>query len=102
MSYSHEHEPIPKHAEAERIQVTMRDSRGHCRTPAYIRGKIGVIERYCGNFENPEQIAVAHPAPVVIPLYRCRFLQKDVWPDYCGADSDTLELEVYEHWLEAI
>ena len=102
MSYSHEDQPVPRHEETERVQVSMRNSEGHCRTPAYIRGKIGVIERYCGNFKNPEQIAIAHPTPVIIPLYRCRFLQKDVWLNYRGAETDTLELEIYEHWLEAV
>jgi len=29
-----------------------------------------------------------------------RFRQKDVWPDYDGATSDWLEMEIYEHWLE--
>ncbi|MDB4127878.1 nitrile hydratase subunit beta [Hyphomicrobiales bacterium] len=82
------------------IRVAKRSSEGHCRTPAYIRGKIGVIERYCGNFPNPEQIAICHPKPDVIPLYRCRFYQKDIWPHYSGNDCDTLELEIFEHWLE--
>ena len=34
------------------------------------------------------------------PLYRVRFRQKDVWPDYAGAPSDVLEVEIYQHWLE--
>ena len=30
---------------------------GHRRTPSYVRGKTGVIERYCGEFKNPEELA---------------------------------------------
>ncbi len=34
------------------------------------------------------------------PLYRVRFAQSRVWPDYSGAPGDTLDVELYEHWLE--
>jgi nitrile hydratase len=36
----------------------------------------------------------------VLPLYRVRFAQQTVWPDYRGPASDTLDVEIYEHWLE--
>lgn len=29
------------------------------------------------------------------------FLQHDLWSDYTGAIEDTLEIEIYEHWLTA-
>ena len=102
MSYSHQVEPTPRFATTDQIQVVERQSEGHCRTPSYIRGKIGIVERYCGNFKNPEQLAVAHPTPVIIPLYRCRFLQKEIWPNYLGAETDTLEIEIYEHWVDPV
>jgi hypothetical protein len=28
---------------------------GHVRTPSYVCGRVGTIERYCGLFENPEE-----------------------------------------------
>ena len=28
-----------------------------------------------------------------------RFLQTDIWPDYTGPRHDTLDVEIYEHWL---
>ena len=34
------------------------------------------------------------------PLYRVRFRQKEVWPDYRGSPSDVLEVEIFQHWLE--
>ena len=43
---------------------------GHVRTPAYLRGKTGVIERSLGPFANPEQLAYGLPAEKK-PLYRC-------------------------------
>jgi nitrile hydratase len=35
------------------------------------------------------------------PLYRVRFLQREVWPDYAGQPADVIEVEVYQHWLDA-
>jgi nitrile hydratase len=74
---------------------------GHVRTPYYIRGKRGVIERLCGAFANPEELAYGRPGLPAQPLYRVRFLQRDVWPDYGGPPADVVEVEIYQHWLEA-
>lgn len=75
---------------------------GHVRTPWYIRGRQGVIERLCGAYANPEELAYARPGTPRIPLYRVRFRQADVWPDYAGSPSDTLDVEIYQHWLEPV
>lgn len=83
----------------EKIIVESRKSEGHCRTPSYIRGKKGIIERICGKFPNPEQIAKCHKDPEVITLYRCQFYLTDVFDNYKGKNTDTIELEIYEHWL---
>ena len=28
-------------------------------------------------------------------------MQKELWDDYEGKPEDSLEIEIYEHWLEA-
>jgi nitrile hydratase len=83
----------------DRVRVAQREVTGHVRTPGYIRGKRGVVERICGAFRNPEQLAYGVWDGPVVPLYRIRFAQADVWP---AAESalDTLDVEIYEHWLE--
>ena len=75
---------------------------GHVRTPYYIRGKSGVIERFCGAYPNPEELAYARSGLPKQPLYRVRFRQADVWRDYRGKDDDTVDIEIYQHWLEPI
>ncbi len=100
MSYSNSVEPNPKFELGDKISVSRRSSTGHCRTPAYIRGKTGLIERNCGNFRNPEQLAENIKNADIIPLYRCVFKQHDIWDNYDGPETDTLELEIYEHWIE--
>ena len=72
---------------------------GHRRTPFYIRGKEGIIERYCGAFHNPEERAYEFDGLPKRHLYRVRFKQTDIWPDYAGPVHDTLDLEIFEHWL---
>ena len=73
---------------------------GHVRTPFYIRGKTGTVERLCGAFPNPEELAQMRDGLPAQPLYRVRFRQGDVWPDYRGGAHDVVEIEIYQHWLE--
>jgi len=84
----------------DRVGVRRADPPGHLRTPWYIRGHVGVIERLCGAFPNPEELAFNRPGLPAQPLYRVRFRQRDVWPDYRGPQHDTIEIEIYQHWLE--
>ena len=85
---------------AERVRVKRAFPPGHRRTPHYVRGKLGVIERVCGAFPNPEELAYGFDGEPKRVLYRVRFEQKDVWPDYAGPQRDWIEMEIYEHWLE--
>ena len=84
----------------EKVRVLKAYPPGHIRTPFYIRGHTGVVERICGAFPNPEELAQMRDGLPAQPLYRVRFRQKDVWPDYRGPDSDVVEIEIYQHWLE--
>lgn len=85
----------------EKVRVLDANPVGHIRTPFYIRGCVGEVERICGAFPNPEELAQMRSGEPKQPLYRVRFRQKDVWPDYRGADADVVEVEIYQHWLEA-
>ena len=84
-----------------RVRVRRAAPPGHIRTPWYIRGQIGEIERLCGAFANPEELAYNRSGLPEQPLYRVRFRQQELWPDYAGAPRDTLVVEIYQHWLEA-
>lgn len=84
----------------DRVRVRTGFPRGHCRTPYYCRGKTGVVERVCGAFRNPEQLAYGRDGLPKLPLYRVRFPQAEMWPDYRGPKDDTIDIEIYEHWLE--
>jgi len=84
----------------DRVRVMKAYPLGHIRTPYYIRGCSGVIERVCGAFPNPEELAQMRSGLPAQPLYRVRFAQAEVWPDYRGGRGDTVDVEIFQHWLD--
>ena len=90
----------PRFKVGDAVRVRAMYSPGHIRTPWYVRGRSGAIERLCGVFANPEELAYARPGTPRQPLYRVRFTQRDLWPDYAGGEYDSIEIEIYQHWLE--
>ena len=90
----------PRFVLGQRVRVRKATPPGHIRTPFYIRGCTGEIERLCGMFPNPEELAQMRDGLPALPLYRVRFVQKNVWPDYKGNAADVLEIEIFQNWLE--
>ncbi|HEY7061507.1 MAG TPA: SH3-like domain-containing protein [Chloroflexota bacterium] len=83
----------------DRVHVRFAEPPGHIRTPHYIRGKTGVVERYYGDFRNPEELAYGKDGLPLRPLYLVGFDQADVWEQYPAA-GDKVYVDLYEHWLE--
>jgi nitrile hydratase len=83
-----------------RVRNDWPETRGPChiRTPYYVRGEEGVVERHLGDFPNPEDLAFARPA-ATRPLYHVRFDQEALWRQ--GRAGDEVVVEIYGHWLEA-
>ncbi|MBI3453669.1 MAG: nitrile hydratase subunit beta [Rhodospirillales bacterium] len=73
--------------------------RVHIRTPHFVRGRVGEVERVLGAFANPEDLAFGKPGLPPQPLYHVRFSQPELWPG--GGRTDTLTVDIYESWLEA-
>lgn len=86
-------------SEGETVRVREDYPIGHIRTPVYIRGKTGRVTCHFGSFLNPETLAYCLPSDER-PLYKVRFRQVDVWPEYRGNPNDTVDLDLFEHWLE--
>jgi hypothetical protein len=86
----------------DRVVVKRAFPPGHRRTPYYIRGKEGVIERICGAYPNPEELAYGFDGEPRKVLYRVSFPQRQVWSNYRGAAHDLIEMEIYEHWLDEV
>ena len=92
--------PVHRYSVGDKVTVKRAFPPGHRRTPQYIRGKQGVVERICGAYPNPEELAYGFDGLPEKVLYRVRFLQTQVWPGYAGPANDIIEMEIFEHWLE--
>ncbi len=81
------------------VRVDARAAVGHCRTPLYLRGQTGIIADILGRYKNPERLAYRSPGYPAQVLYKVRFRQVDLWSSYAGAANDTLDADIFEHWL---
>jgi nitrile hydratase len=84
----------------DRVRVHADGRPRHVRTPGYVRGKTGRIERFLGAFKNPESLACGGSGLPEKPLYKVGFRQTNLWDGYAGRAQDALYVDLYEHWLE--
>ncbi len=83
----------------QRVRVAEREHEGHHRTPGYVKGKTGRVERAHPSFTNPETRAYGHDGLPVQPLYLVGFSQDDVW-SRSRRGVDRIYVDLFEHWLE--
>jgi nitrile hydratase len=91
----------PKFSSGQRVRIANRTPPVHHRVPAYVKGQIGVVERVCGMHGQPELFIRGDGEPRT-RLYRVSIPQMDLWPAYGGTTADRLDVEIFEHWLEAV
>lgn len=84
----------------EPVAVAARAHSGHHRTPSYIKGKTGRVERVHAAFRNPETRAYGDDGIPEVPLYLVSFARSDLWPDAPTNASHRVYVDVYEHWLQ--
>lgn len=89
-------------AAGDAVRVKSGSAPGHLRTPWYLRGRTGRVERICGAFANPEELAYGRDGLPAIPLYRVRFTMAEIWGGDTETPTDTVDAEIFEHWLEAV
>ncbi len=76
-------------AAGQRVRVATREHRGHHRTPGYLKGRVGTIQRSHGSFRNPETRAYGDSGLPEKELYLVRF-----------EDGHVVCADIFEHWLE--
>jgi nitrile hydratase subunit beta len=87
----------------DRVRVKADERAGHVRTPAYVRGKPGWIQRIHGDFRDPEKLAYGLDGMPRQRLYMVGFRQTDLWQQrYAESPDDNLYVDIYEHWLEPL
>jgi nitrile hydratase len=75
----------------DRVQVAGANPNGNPRTPAYIRGKSGVVSMLHGCIVNPIDHHGVYP-----PLCSVMFRVGEV---FGGTSRDTLSVDLHEDWL---
>ena len=91
----------PRFEVGEEVRIQRREEPRHHRVPSYAQGCRGVVERACGTFGWPELLADGVSDGPLVTLYRVRIPASELWGTDCEDRRDCLEIEVYEHWLEA-
>ena len=89
-----------KYRPGDRVRVRFEDRAGHLRTPWYVRGKTGWIERVYGEFLNPESLAFGRNGLPKKVLYSVGFEQAELWGK--AHPGDKLWVDIYEHWLDPL
>lgn len=84
--------------EGDRVKVRDEARPGHIRTPTYIMGKTGVVDRVHGSYRDPEQLAYGRDGRPEVPLYYVAFEADHVWGG--PSSRDRVIVDLYEHWLE--
>ncbi|TMJ89961.1 MAG: nitrile hydratase subunit beta [Alphaproteobacteria bacterium] len=75
----------------ERVRVMQANPAGSPRTPAYVRGKSGIVTALHGSIENPLDHRGVYP-----PLCSVLFSVHEI---FCRASQDTLSVDLHEDWL---
>ncbi len=88
-----------RYAEGASVRVRCGSMSGHYRTPAYVQGKTGTVERLHGDFPNPESRAYGTDGLPARALYMVSFRQRDLWENYPGPPTDRVLIDLFEHWL---
>jgi len=83
------------------VRIAAREHEGHHRTPAYLKGRRGRVERVHTSFTNPETRAYGGDGLPEQRLYLVSVPQHELWSAYRGPAADRLCIDVFEHWLEA-
>jgi nitrile hydratase subunit beta len=91
-----------RYVPGDRVQVAADGVAGHCRAPWYLRGQKGIVTEVLGIFRDPERLAYLKPGLPRQVLYKVRFQQSDLWPNYQGPAGDQLEADIAENRLASV
>lgn len=92
---------MTKFQTGDSVQISSRTESRHHRVPAYAKGHTGVIKQVLSPQGVPEALAYEKHSNEKVTVYRVNLKQTDLWSNYAGSSQDSLEVEVYEHWLES-
>lgn len=89
-------------ARGETVRVRAAYPPGHVRTPFYVRGRTGIVDAVAGTYRNPEELAYGRGGEPALPLYRVRFSGVELWAEGAERATDSVVVDIFEHWLEPV
>jgi thiocyanate hydrolase subunit beta len=92
----------PKFLVGETVLVRELPALFYTRTPEYVRGATGEIATVAYESQAPEDEAFERIDQKPEWFYIVRFNLSELWHGYTGPNSDTLQTEIPERWLEAL
>ena len=93
----------PLFREGDAVQIAKRSPIAHFRTPNYVRGKRGSVERVIKpRAVDNEEEGFGRNAGQKRHYYRIAIPMTELWADYKGPSQDALRIEVFETWLERV
>jgi hypothetical protein len=92
----------PKFRVGDAVVVRELPALFYTRTPEYVRGATGEIAEVAYESPAPEDEAFDPPDQRAEWFYIVRFNLSQLWYGYTGTDSDTLQTEIPQRWLEAV
>ena len=91
----------PKFQVGDTVLVRELPALFYTRTPEYVRGATGEIATVAYESLGPEDEAWDRHDQTPEWFYIVRFNLSELWHGYTGPDSDTVQTEIPERWLEA-
>ncbi len=97
--------PPAQFAVGDAVRVRDEQALFYTRTQEFVRGAVGEIatiayEAPAAEDEAFDYEAIGSPPPEW--FYIVRFTMTELWPDYTGEETDTLQTELPERWLQAV
>jgi nitrile hydratase len=86
-------------ASGTRVRVKALFPPGHCRTPFYTRGRVGVVLGLADREPDPETAAYGRQGRS-LAVYRVAFAASELWPGY-RSSSDRVVVDLFETWLDS-
>ena len=86
----------------DKVKVRDLPAMFYTRTPEYCRGAEGMIAEVTYESPAPEDEAWDREDAKPEWFYIVRFNQAQLWDNYTGPKTDTLQTEIPERWLEAV
>ncbi len=82
----------------DRVRMKNIHPMGHTRLPRYVRGRVGVIDRYQGVFVFPDTEA-HHKGENAQHVYSVRFTAKELWGED-APENQALYIDIWDDYMD--